>query len=307
MSLAGGRARRDELTPRARTLEVAGLRLRCLVAGDRGPAVVLLHGSGLDAAGVSLGPAMAALAPDCRVFAPDLPGFGASDALPPDWGLAEFSAFITPLLDALGLERASLVGLSLGGGLALLHALAAPERVDRLVLVNAALLDDRFPGGVAGALLSHLLVFGPLIARAMRRPALARRVLRASMPRRPDAADPVLVEAVAALACRPGALRATRQLQKREVGLRRLRTNVVPRLSELRVPTLILHGERDGLVPFAAAERAARLIPDARLEVLEGSGHLAVLEEAERAHAALRNFLLNPPVGREAHRPQTQR
>jgi pimeloyl-ACP methyl ester carboxylesterase len=281
------------MTPRTEMLEVAGLRLRCLRAGDAGPAVVLLHGSGLDAAGVSFGPAMAALAPHCRLYAPDLPGFGESDALPADWGLPEFAAFVGPLFDALRLERASLVGFSLGGGLALLHALAAPERVERLVLVNAALLDDRFPGGVVGAAMSHLLALGPVFAPAMRWPGITRRVLRGAMPRRPDAVEPWLVEAVAKLAERRDALRATRQLQKREVGLRRLRTNAVPRLPELRMPTLLLHGTKDPLVPFAAAERAARLIPDARLEVLEGCGHLAILEDPETTHSALRCFVLD--------------
>jgi pimeloyl-ACP methyl ester carboxylesterase len=217
-----------------------------------GPAVVLLHGSGLDArisACAHPGGAGARL-PRLRA---DLPGFGGSDPLPAHWGLPEFSAFLGPLLDAMELERASLLGFSLGGGLALLFALEAPERVERLVLVSAALLDDRFPGGILGAALSDLLAFGPLITGVMRQPWLAPRLMRGAFPRRPDAAEPWLVEAIMGLARNKAALDATRQLQRREIGWRRLRTNAVPRLRELRPPTLILHGTRDMLIPFAAA------------------------------------------------------
>src|SRR6516162_10666460 len=100
-------------------LRVSGLRIRCLVAGVSGPPVLLLHGAGLDAAGLSLGSAMITFADSCRVFAPDLPGFGESDPMPAGWGFVECSAFLGPLLDALSLPRASLAGLSMGGGVAL--------------------------------------------------------------------------------------------------------------------------------------------------------------------------------------------
>jgi len=90
---------------------------------------------------------MIALADTCRVFARDLPGFADSDPMPAGWGFAECSAFLGPLLDALGLTRASLAGLSMGGGVALGFALQAPERVERLVLIDSACLDDAIPGG----------------------------------------------------------------------------------------------------------------------------------------------------------------
>jgi pimeloyl-ACP methyl ester carboxylesterase len=91
-------------------LNVSGLRIHCLTAGAFGPAVLLLHGSAFDAAGVSFGSAISALATGCRVFAPDLPGFGESDLMPDGWGFAEYSAFLSPLMTELGLQRASLGG-----------------------------------------------------------------------------------------------------------------------------------------------------------------------------------------------------
>ncbi len=83
----------------------------------------------------------------CRVFAPDLPGFGERDPMPEGWGFAECSMFLCPLLTALGLRRVSLIGLSMGGGIALGFALKAAERVERLVLIDSACLSDTIPGG----------------------------------------------------------------------------------------------------------------------------------------------------------------
>ena len=62
---------------------------------------------------------MLALADMCRVFAPDLPGFGDNDPMPSGWGFSEYSAFLSPFVDSLGLARTSLTGLSMGGGIAL--------------------------------------------------------------------------------------------------------------------------------------------------------------------------------------------
>ena len=124
-------------------LTVSGLQIRCAIAGVSGPGVLLLHGAGLDAGGLSLGSAMSALADTYRVFAPDLPGFGESDPMPAGWGFAELSAFLAPLLDALALPRASLVGVSMGGGVALGFALQAPHRVERMALIEVRALMGR--------------------------------------------------------------------------------------------------------------------------------------------------------------------
>jgi len=168
-------------------LSVKGLRIRCLIAGVSGPLVLLLHGAGLDAAGVSLGSAMIALADTCRVFAPDLPGFGESDPMPAGWGFAECSTFLFPLFDALDLRRASLVGVSMGGGVALGFALQAPDRVERLALINSACLDDAIPGGRMAWFLVHipaLNVIGWWFLRSSRH--LMRWALLREMRYRPD-------------------------------------------------------------------------------------------------------------------------
>jgi len=277
-------------------LRVSGLRIRCLVTGVSGPPVLLLHGAGLDAAGLSLGSAMVALADTCRVFALDLPGFGESDPMPADWGFAECSAFLAPLLDSLGLPRAGLAGLSMGGGVALGFALQAPDRVERLALIDSACLDDAIPGGRLAWFVAHvpgLSAIGWWVLRRSRR--LMRWALLKTMRHRPEFVTPILVDDVIGLALKRRAGAATRQLQRREVRWSGLRTNYVNRLSEIVIPTLILHGENDRLLPIRIAERAHRLIPNSRLEVVPDCGHLAPLEQPEAVNRALRQFFQPMP------------
>jgi pimeloyl-ACP methyl ester carboxylesterase len=272
-------------------LSVSGLKIRCLIAGNSGPPVVLLHGAGLDAAGLSLGSAMIALAETCRVFAPDLPGFGESDPLPAGWGFTKCSAFLGPLLDALGLERASLAGLSMGGGIALGFALQTPERVEKLALIDSACLDGAIPGGRLTWFFVHapgLNVIGSWLLKSSRR--LMRWALLRHMRHRPDLVTPALVEDLMRLARkRPDA--AVQQWQRREITWNGLRTNYVNRWSEIAIPTSILHGEDDRLLPVETAERAHRLILNSRLEIIPNCGHLAPLEQPEVVNRALCEFL----------------
>jgi pimeloyl-ACP methyl ester carboxylesterase len=80
-------------------------------------------------------------------------------------------------------------------------------------------------------------------------------------------------------------------LQRRELSWRGLRTNYVNRLAEITVPTLILHGENNRLLPLTIAERAPRLIRSSRLDVIRHCGHLAPLEQPEAVNRALYDFL----------------
>src|SRR5437868_3048517 len=212
-------------------LKVSDLRVHCLTAGTCGPAVLLVHGSAFDASGVSFGSAISALATECRVFAPDLPGFGESDPMPDGWGFADYSAFLSPLLTELGLRRASLVGVSMGGGIALGFALEAPERVERLVLIDSACLDDTLPGGRATWFGVHVPGLSALqwrILASSRR--LTRWALCQTMPHRPEQVTSSLLDRVMKLLRKPGAAAALREWERREVGWHGLRTSYVDRL-----------------------------------------------------------------------------
>jgi pimeloyl-ACP methyl ester carboxylesterase len=228
----------------------------------------------------------------CQVFAPDFPGFGDSDPKPAGWGFSDCSAFVGPLLDALGLRRASLAGLSMGGGIALGFALQTPGRVEKLALIDSACLNGAIPGGRLTWLFVHLPglnLMGSWFFKSSRR--FVRWALLRHMRHRPDLVTPKLVADLVHLARKHPAGGAVLEWQRHEITWNGLRTNYVNRLSEITIPTLIVHGEDDQLLPAVIAERAHRLIRNSRLEIIPDCGHLAPLEQPEAVNRALREFL----------------
>jgi pimeloyl-ACP methyl ester carboxylesterase len=139
-------------------IEVGGLRIHCLMAGQTGSTVLLLHGGGYDSASLSYGPSIGPISRSHRVFVPDWPGYGESDKPDLDYTTEYYVTFLGRLMDALGLEKATLVGISMGGAISLGFSLRSPERVQKLVLVDSHGLGKEVPGRVA----SYAMVRSPL-------------------------------------------------------------------------------------------------------------------------------------------------
>ncbi|MBI2935631.1 MAG: alpha/beta fold hydrolase, partial [Chloroflexi bacterium] len=142
-----------------RFIDVDGIRVHCIVAG-RGEPVVLLHGLG--ASHIAWRDNIGPLSRRYAVYALDLPGHGDSAKPPLTYALPEGSSFLSSLLDTLRLDRAHLVGNSLGGMIALQFALDHPERVTKLVLADPAGLGRRI---VLFVRLSSLPLLGELLER----------------------------------------------------------------------------------------------------------------------------------------------
>lgn len=275
-------------------LHVGDLRVHCLAAGEAGSPIVLLHGGGIDSASLSWSPSIGPLAAGHRVFAPDFPGYGKSDKLRVAYSTPYFIDFVDAFLDALGLESASLVGLSMGGASALGLALSSPDRVERLVLVDSYGLGRDVPWRALSYMIVHMPVlnefFWWLEARSE---VFVKWSLRTSMCS-PGTVTPELVKEVTAMMREPGTGRAFRVWQKSELEWRGLRTDFTPWLSELRVPTLILHGAKDTLVPPAWAGRAHDRIPGSELHILPGCGHWLPRERPAEMITLVSRFLDGP-------------
>ena len=266
-------------------------RVRYAAAGpDDAPPVVLLHGGGIDAASFSWKHTLPALSGEFRVYAPDWPGYGESGPPTRPPTVDYYADVLGEFLDALGLPSVSLAGISMGGGVALGYTLSRPDRVRRLVLVDSYGLGGEVPGGPLAAALTSLpgvnaAAWG-LFRRSRRLTALA---VRAVVD--PRNLTPELVDDAYALMQRPDAGRAWRAFQRNEVGRHGLRTNYLDRLPDLGVPTLLVHGERDTLVPAEWATRAATLVPDAELNVLADCGHVPPRERPEAFVRTVEAFL----------------
>lgn len=241
--------------------------------GHRGAnTVVLLHGGGVDHALLSWRDAVTPLiTAGYYVIAPDHPGYGLSPMPAFAVTMANLNRYLAEFIDRLELRDIAIVGVSMGGAMALGYTLAVPDNVRSLVLVGSYGFQDRSPAH----LLSYLMVRIPgLLSVQQRLVTSSRWLLRQSVRqivRHDESLTPELLDQVAAAA--GSSTRAFTQFQRDEILFRRVRTNLSERLAEINQPTLIVHGSRDIGVPVAAARRAAEKLPHCRLVVCEGAGH----------------------------------
>ncbi len=260
-------------------------------AGTEGPPVVLLHGGGIDDAALSWRHAIGPVADDYQVYAPDWPGYGDSD----DTGVHSVDGYVSLLeafLDAVGLESATLVGLSMGGAAAVGFTLDSPGRVDRLVAINSYGLGPRLP---VGSLWRAVATVPGANAMGWATMGLSTELARAGLAALvsdPSTLDPAFVDEFRARAARPGAGTAFEAFQRNELTADgRARTDFSDRLGSIAVPTRLIHGGDDPLVPPAWSARAAEAIADGDVTILEGCGHWAPRERPELFTDTLLNVL----------------
>lgn len=209
-----------------------------------------------------------------RVIALDLLGCGESDRPDPDraegYALPWLAARVDEALGALGVERFDLLGHSFGGAVALQLASAAPERVRRLVLVDAVAFPMELPLEGKMALVPRL---GPLLFTQLYRRADLRRYLLRTVST-PELLDERAVDVYWDRLGRDGGREAAYAMLLQLTQLPGLRE----RLPRVSAPTLVVWGDRDALLPVEIGEQLVALLPQASLAVVEGCGH-AVAEE----------------------------
>lgn len=278
------------------TIEVHAIRTHFLIAGgeiDSSEArrtVILLHGGGIDCAELSWAPLIEELARDMRVIALDWPGYGESDHLRLAYSTEFYIGFLEAFLEKLGISRASFVGISMGGGVALGFGLKAPKRVDSLVLVDTYGLQDRVPYGRLGYYLVHMPGINEWSWALMRSRMMVRYTL-GSLLKRPGAVTDALVDLAVREINRPNANLAWPTFQKNEVTLDGPRTCYLDQLDQISAPVLILHGTKDTLVPGDYARLAHEKIPGSKLHWMEGCGHWPQRDDPQTFNSAVRDFL----------------
>lgn len=273
-------------------VQTKGAEVSVMEAGDGSP-ILLLHGLGATKA--SFLPTVAALAPTHRVIAIDLPGFGDSDKpLRAAYDPAFFARSATRLLDALEIDRADIVGNSMGGRAALEVGLSAPDRVKRLVLLSPSLAWLR-PRPWA---LPLRLVMPQLGLIQPAPPAVVEAIVRRLVPAEGSEWTAAGVDEFLRSYLSPRG-RAAFYTAARNIYLESPRGpgGFWTRLPELEAESLFVWGSADALVPIGFSRHVHDALPQARHLVLD-CGHVPQIERPEETHRAMVSFLAGRRVGR---------
>ncbi|MFC6993011.1 alpha/beta fold hydrolase [Haladaptatus sp. GCM10025707] len=267
------------------TVENESVGVRYLTAGEGDP-IVLLHGIGLDAATVSWRHTLPVLAEDHEVYALDFPGHGESEKPNRRYTTDYYQDVLAAFLDDLDIDSPTLVGISMGGAVALGHAL--DDEVDRLVLVNSHGLGSdapwRFPASVA--------LWTPGFDSFWWAGATGSRFsVRESLRQFTSNAEAEFVDDVYQATQDPAVGEALTSWQRSEFLLGGLKTNYVGELDEVSVPTLLVHGKDDPLFPVSWSVRAAEKISDSDLHVFENCGHWPPREQPRAFNGVVQSFL----------------
>jgi pimeloyl-ACP methyl ester carboxylesterase len=246
-------------------LEVDGIKLRYKLAGSGAP-ILLLHGWGGSIE--SMGLLFDDLARDHTVVAFDFPGHGESSLPPKAWGVAEYAESVRGVMDALQVHRPHIIAHSHGGRVTIKLATVHPDRVGKLVLVDSA--GVRPPRSWRYYVRVLLAKGGKALAKYCGRiGAMAReRIYRAIASTDYANAGPL-----------------------RDTFVKLVNDDLTPLLSQIASPTLLVWGADDTETPLSSAKVMERLIPQARLVVLQNAGHFSYLDQYGKFRLIVRQFL----------------
>ena len=280
----------EELAPRWATppsifLDAVGLQVHLRDEGPRDDPtpILLLHGTG---ASLHTWDGWARrLTRDRRVVRFDLPGFGLTGPTPDSvYTIERYVETVIAVADELGIERFVLAGNSLGGYAAWATAVLHPDRVERLILVDAAGYPFQSQSVPLAFRIARMPVLGRMLGQVLPRSVVERSVR--DVYGDPSKVTPALVDRYFDLATRAGNRAAlVARFEQTQPG------QLAGRVPELRLPTLILWGRKDRLIPLENGERFTREIPGSRLIVFDDLGHVPQEEDPDGTVAPVLQFL----------------
>ncbi len=273
--------------PPDKYIRIGDINTRYWSEGEKGSPVIFVHGLGASAEiwmhNVS------AIAEEHRVYVPDLVGFGLTDKPEVTYSPTFMAAFINDFMTALSINRACLVGNSLGGGLALQYTLQFPGKVEKLVLVDSAGF------GREMAFIMRLATI-PLVGEMMMQPS---RMGMAFVLKRCVYDQAVITDDLVDLyykldsspEARMSILSVLRSSATIFGGSADVLDPIIKNLGNIGVPTLIIWGRQDRILPFKHACFAAEKLPNARLHIFDQCGHMPNFERPQEFNDLVLNFL----------------
>jgi len=239
--------------------------------GGKGEPLIIIHG-GSEGAG-AWKRNIAVLSKKYTLFVPDLPGFGQSQSLPGSIYMDEMVEFIDEFAAKIGLPKFYLMGHSFGGGIALHYALKYPQKISKLVLVSSLCLGKEIAWWVR-------LCSVPVICKSLGKALIA---LFKGIKNIAKIIGPwEIVEPISRTSIQIGSYIATFTEQT---------IVLLSQLPQIVVPTLVMWGEKDPIVPLSHAFTAAELIPDCQVKIFQDCGHSVYRDRLREFSKVLSGFL----------------
>ena len=273
-------------------VNVKGTVIRYVVAGNKSP-LLLVHGFGafLEVWWKNIGP----LSKHFKVYAMDLPGHGLSDRFD-SYDIPDLAEVIIGYMDAIGIERADIVGHSMGGLICSALAADYPGRIHRLIIEDGL-------GVVKGMPFRYRFFTLPLLGEMVMLPTTrgsVERGLRKSFYNA-GAVTKEMIETSYQFLKLPGAKRTMLNIIRSGKKYRKLHSTdfLVDRISMIKAPTLVIHGAQDKTISPENAQDTYRIIPGSRLKIFEDCGHCPHIEKAEEYNELVIDFFNEDGLGKE--------
>jgi len=277
-------------------VKVNGIDVHYVKKGS-GPPVLLIHGLGEFFESWMFN--IDGLSSEFTVYAMDLPGHGLSEEWTDEYNIESGTRFLYGFMEAVGIDKAVIVGHSLGGPMTVGLAVRHPEKVEKLVLVNSGGFDDHVSMG-------YRLATVPVLGRIMLGPRqiFNRKTIRFGMRRQffnAGAVPEAWVEAACTHFRRPNRNSMLMKIIRSYTGLRGIKKDVtiLNLLPEIHQPVLIVHGENDNVVPVEKVREACRLIDSAAVTIFNECGHNPHIEKSSEFNEAVASFLRNGHTGHD--------
>ena len=269
---------------RGKFIELDGHKTHYVEQGSGDP-VILIHGFNYDLETWMTN--MDALAANNKVYALDLWGFGFSTREPLDYGYDLYVDQLRLFMDYLDIPQASLIGHSMGGGIAISFSVNYPQRVARTVLLDAVGIPRKIP--LRGRL--FMLPIVPELLLGLKTNAVRQMNLRDFWIHNPE----LITEEYFAKVSRFQQIKGTTESMLTILRKDFFNTldNEIQALAELNIPTLIIWGRWDQSVPLDSGHKMHQILKGSRLEILEEAGHLANFDQSDQFNALVLDFLEN--------------
>ena len=273
--------------PEDQYIKVGNLKTRYWTLGDQGTVVILIHGLGASADIWMHN--VEALAKQHRVYVPDLLGFGRSDKPGPSFSPLDYVRFLDDFMNILNIEKASLVGQSLGGGITLHYALQFPQKVNKLVLVGSAGLGKEV---IWTLRLMSLPFLGELISYPSRKGVeiFYKLAVRDQALVTKDFVD-LYYDIFSQLGFQKFLLKTVRSIINIRGAREEVLSSSMNNLSRIKQPVLIIWGAKDRVLPLKHAYWGKERLSKAELKIMEGCGHIPFFERSEEFNRLLLEFL----------------